>query len=82
MANYDKPVAHNFYSDSLRPVDSYETGKSPYGVYDMAGSVSEWVADWYDEKYYDTSPKSNPQGQHAGSRRCYVAGRLAIPRSP
>lgn len=30
------------------PVGSYEFGKSPYGVYDMAGNVWEWVADWYD----------------------------------
>jgi formylglycine-generating enzyme required for sulfatase activity len=30
------------------PVGSYPTGASPYGILDLAGNVSEWVADWYD----------------------------------
>ena len=29
-------------------VGSYPGDKSPYGVYDMAANVAEWVADWYD----------------------------------
>ncbi|MEE8185157.1 MAG: SUMF1/EgtB/PvdO family nonheme iron enzyme [Thermodesulfobacteriota bacterium] len=33
--------------DSPLPVGSFESGKSPYGVYDMAGNVAEWTADWY-----------------------------------
>jgi len=31
----------------VAPVESYKTDKSPYGVYDLAGNVSEWVEDWY-----------------------------------
>lgn len=30
------------------PIGSYPADKSPYGVYDMAANVAEWVADWYD----------------------------------
>lgn len=29
------------------PVDRFGQGKSPYGVYDMAGNVFQWTADWF-----------------------------------
>ncbi|MGC1377130.1 MAG: SUMF1/EgtB/PvdO family nonheme iron enzyme [Anaerolineales bacterium] len=38
----------NYNSSDTSPVGSYENGKSSFGVYDMAGNIWEWVADWYD----------------------------------
>jgi len=79
LANYDKLVSTNSYSDSLRPVDSYGAGKSPYGVYGMAGNASEWVADWYDDKYYATGQESNPQGPPRGQRKVFRGGSFGDP---
>ena len=52
---------------TLMPVGSYEAGKSPFGAYDMAGNVWEWVADWYDPLYYEKSPSANPKGPDTGT---------------
>lgn len=45
-------------------VGNYENGKSPYGIYDMAGNVWEWVSDWFQTNYYATLSNnvSDPQG--------------------
>lgn len=51
------------------PVGSYHAGASPYGALDMSGNVWEWVADWYGEDYYKTSPLSNPLGPESGNDR-------------
>lgn len=46
------------------PVGSFP--HNPYGLYDMAGNVNEWVNDFMKENYYLTSPKQDPKGPSAG----------------
>jgi formylglycine-generating enzyme required for sulfatase activity len=70
------------YNDSIgdtAEVGSYESGKSPYGMYDMAGNVWEWVNDWYDFDYYRSSPTDNPQGPSSGNYRVLRGGAWSSP---
>jgi formylglycine-generating enzyme required for sulfatase activity len=56
------------------PVGSFENGRSPYGLYDMAGNVSEWVADWYGPTYYDEGLWTDPTGPDSGDLRVHRGG--------
>ncbi len=81
LANFGKEFTFdNIYDDRLAPVDSYEAGKSPYGLHHMAGNVLEWTADWYDENYYSKSPPRNPKGPASGEDRVLRGGSwLSVP---
>jgi iron(II)-dependent oxidoreductase len=50
----------------IRPVGSFPNDRSPFGVFDMAGNVTEWCLDEYDATYYAWSPSRNPYGPVSG----------------
>jgi sulfatase modifying factor 1 len=68
LANFGLNVGHTV------AVGSYPEGRSPLGLYDMAGNVFEWVSDWYDAEYYADSPAENPQGPDSGTQRVVRGG--------
>jgi iron(II)-dependent oxidoreductase len=55
-------------------VDKYENAVSPYGVFQMAGNVAEWTADWYDPHYYKKASDRNPKGPEKGTQRAFRGG--------
>jgi len=81
-ANYCDTGCEYSYADSswsdgyarTAPVGTYEDGISPYGAYDMAGNVAEWVADWYAADYYKNSIRVDPQGPESGLYRVLRGG--------
>ena len=60
-------------------VGNYAGGASPFGVYDLAGNVVEWVADWYGSGYYAQAESQNPAGPDAGTRRVQRGGSFGNP---
>jgi formylglycine-generating enzyme required for sulfatase activity len=67
----------NFHAQDTNPVGLYPEGASPYGVLDMAGNVSEWVADWFSLEYYSNPPSLNPMGPDSGEYRVWRGGSWA-----
>lgn len=51
------------------PEEVGEKRANPWGLFGMMGYIGEWVSDWYDPNYYQSSPTTNPQGPAFGQER-------------
>lgn len=80
LKDQDYPWGDKFDGKLLRSgVESGpgEAGKYPpnaFGLYDMAGSMSEWTADYFEREYYSHSPAVDPQGPAEGIYRIIRGG--------
>jgi eukaryotic-like serine/threonine-protein kinase len=65
-----------WYSDNSGQETHPVGQKQPnaWGLYDTLGNVWEWVADWYDDKYYASCPREDPQGPATGKVRVLRGG--------
>ncbi len=74
---YDHDNFHGFesYKDGFAtasPVKAFPP--NPYGLFDMAGNVLEWCADWYSDSYPADSLVINPKGPESGTRKVLRGG--------
>ena len=64
----------NYAAQDVAPVGAFTGDISSFGVYDLAGNVREWVADWYQWDYYATAPPNNPTGPGVGVTKVLRGG--------
>ena len=63
--------------ETTSDIGDRDKGQSPYGAYDLAGNLYEWVMDWYAESYYLNfagSPAINPRGPAEGTAKVQRGG--------
>jgi formylglycine-generating enzyme required for sulfatase activity len=72
-ARYGRPYENPVYKDGVARVGSYPKGMSPFGVFDLSGNVTEWVADWFSESF-PINEARNPKGPESGTGRVLRGG--------
>jgi formylglycine-generating enzyme required for sulfatase activity len=73
QARFAMPYQNPVYQDGVAPVGKYPKGMSPFGVYDLAGNVAEWVNDWYSESFSSAETR-NPKGPETGTAKVLRGG--------
>lgn len=91
QANYNSSDSHDYdvsptrgwaptYDDGVYPLTAPVGSFTPngYGLYDMAGNMSEWCWDQYSWSYYKSSPETDPRGAVSESSRVSRGGTWAV----
>ena len=87
LANFNNARSESYQTGTIGYHPVYGTGSKPYtspvgsfaangyGLYDMAGNVSEWCWDrWCGRSYYAAAPDRNPRGPVSGPCRVMRGG--------
>lgn len=83
LSNHGR-LAHDPHDDGdgfleLAPVGSFPEGRTPDGIHDLAGNVSEWVSDYYGP--YPEADAENPKGPGVGELRVVRGGSYVSSRT-
>ena len=65
-------IAVTAHADGAKPPQPGAV--NPWGLQFVHSGAREWCADWYDEDYYRTGTKTNPQGWQTGKYRVLRGG--------
>jgi sulfatase modifying factor 1 len=72
-AIFGKPYKNPVYKNGVAAVGTRSKGASPFGIHDLSGNVSEWVADWFAEGFSRADVR-NPKGAEKGTVKAIRGG--------
>ena len=68
------PLDQGLKGNANRMHEVGQKRRNGFGLFDVLGNAWEWVNDWYDDKYYQSGPLTDPQGPPSGEYKVIRGG--------